>query len=132
MKYHVILTRDIRIPLMKLLKIDMRNHSIIPIIRMTQDTHMLNYSITWLCMLIILQIFIHLILTTQIMIMPCLTMFIKACDMILTMICMEKFISLQLTSKLNSLDTQFNLILFIHLKNISLSSSSLMMGSMMV
>ena len=128
MKYHVILTRDIRIPLMKLLKIDMRNHSIIPIIRMTQDTHMLNYSITWLCMLIILQIFIHLILTTQIMIMPYLTMFV----MILAMICMEKFISLQLTSKLNSLDTQFNLILFIHLKNISLSSSSLMMGSMMV
>ena len=128
MKYHVILTRDIRIPLMKLLKIDMRNHSIIPIIRMTQDTHMLNYSMTWQCMLIILQTFIPLILTTQIMIMPYLTMFV----MILAMICMEKFISLQLTSKLNSLDTQFNLILFIHLKNISLSSSSLMMGSMMV
>ena len=128
MRYHVILTRDIRIPLMKLLKIDMRNHSIIPITRMTQDTHMLNYNMTWQCMLIILQTFIPLILTTQIMIMPYLTMFV----MILAMICMEKFISLQLTSKLNSLDTQFNLILFIHLKNISLSSSSLMMESMMV
>ena len=128
MRYHVILTRDTRIPLMKLLKIDTRNHSIIPIIKMTQDTLMLNYSMTWQCMLIILQTFIPLILTTQIMIMPYLTMFV----MILAMICMEKFISLQLTSKLNSSDIQFNLILFIHLKNISLSSSSLMMESMMV
>ena len=128
MRYHVILTRDIRIPLMKLLKIVMRNHCIILIIRMTQDTLMLNISMTWQCMLIILQTFIPLILTTQIMIMPYLTMFV----MILAMICMEKFISLQLTSKLNSLDTQLNLILFIHLKNISLSSSSLMMESMMV
>ena len=123
MRYHVTLTRDIRIPLMKLLKIDMRNHCIILFIKMTQDTLMLNYSMTWQSMLIILQTFIPLILTTQIMIMPYLTMFV----MILAMICMEKFISLQLTSKLNSLDIQFNLILFIHLKNISLSSSSLMM-----
>ena len=128
MRYHVILTRDTRIPLMKLLKIDMRNHCIILFIKMTQDTLMLNYSMTWQCMLIILQTFIPLILTTQIMITPYLTMFV----MILAMICMEKFISLQLTSKLNSSDIQFNLILFIHLKNISLSSSSLMMESMMV